>query len=94
MSLARRHGDYALCGVAALVTTDHDGAVTTARVALISVGPVPVVVDVGAAVHGTGTAFDTERSRGCSTPPSTPRPTSTPPPSTAATWPTCWPHGP
>ena len=64
VELARRHGDYALCGVAALVTTDHDGAVTTARVALISVGPVPVVVDVGAAVHGTGTAFDTERLAG------------------------------
>ena len=61
VELARRHGDYALCGVAALVTTDQDGAVTTARVALISVGPVPVVVDVGAAVHGTGTAFDTGR---------------------------------
>ncbi|GLW07665.1 carbon monoxide dehydrogenase [Microtetraspora sp. NBRC 13810] len=38
--LARRHGDYALAGVAVLVTP------AAARVACIGVGPVPIVVDV------------------------------------------------
>jgi carbon-monoxide dehydrogenase medium subunit len=43
--IARRHGDYALVGVAALVETD--GAdVTAARVGFVSVSDVPVVVDV------------------------------------------------
>jgi CO/xanthine dehydrogenase FAD-binding subunit len=52
VELARRHGDYAVCGVAALVTTDPDGGVTDAGVALISVGAGPVVVDVTAAATG------------------------------------------
>lgn len=39
--LARRHGDYALAGVAAVVTLDGP-----ARVACIGVGPVPITVDV------------------------------------------------
>lgn len=44
--VARRHGDYAMAGVAALVTLDEDLRIVAARVACISVGPVPVVVDV------------------------------------------------
>jgi aerobic carbon-monoxide dehydrogenase medium subunit len=52
LELSRRHGDYALCGVGALVTVDDDLRVTTARVACCSVGPVPVVVDVTDAVVG------------------------------------------
>ncbi|MFF4618149.1 FAD binding domain-containing protein [Nonomuraea jabiensis] len=44
--VARRHGDYALAGVCAVVTLDEDGRVETARLACIGVGPVPVVVDV------------------------------------------------
>lgn len=40
VEMARRHGDYAMAGVAALVAPDH------ARVACLSVGAVPVVVDV------------------------------------------------
>jgi CO/xanthine dehydrogenase FAD-binding subunit len=47
--VARRHGDYALAGVCAVVTLDEDGCVTAAKVACIGVGPVPVVVDVGEA---------------------------------------------
>ena len=43
--IARRHGDYALVGVAAHVETDGD-AVTRARVGFVSVSDVPVVVDV------------------------------------------------
>lgn len=57
VELARRHGDYAMCGVAALVTVDPDGAMTGARLALISVGPVPIVVDAGPALDGSGTGF-------------------------------------
>jgi carbon-monoxide dehydrogenase medium subunit len=63
VELARRHGDYAMCGVAAVVTLDPDGAVTGARAGLISVGPGPVVVDLGAAVTGSGGGFDTGRMR-------------------------------
>src|SRR5690606_25510061 len=43
--LARRHGDYALAGVAAVVTRDGP-----ARVACIGVGPTPITVDVTAEV--------------------------------------------
>src|SRR5690606_6687045 len=46
--IARRHGDYALAGVAALVALDDDLRITTAKVACIGVGPVPVVIDVSA----------------------------------------------
>lgn len=47
--VARRHGDYALAGIAALVRLDDDLRITSATVACVSVGPVPVVVDVTAA---------------------------------------------
>lgn len=43
--IARRHGDYALVGVAAHVETDG-GEVTRARVGFVSVSDVPTVVDV------------------------------------------------
>ena len=43
--VARRHGDYALVGVAALVTVD-DGRVTSARAGYLSVSDVPTVVDL------------------------------------------------
>lgn len=43
--IARRHGDYALVGVAALVETDGDD-ITRARLGFVSVSDVPVVVDV------------------------------------------------
>ena len=48
--IARRHGDYALVGVAALVETDGD-EVTRARLGFVSVSDVPVVVDVTDAVR-------------------------------------------
>lgn len=53
VELARRHGDYAMCGLAAAVTLDDDGAVTAARAAYISMGPVPVLLDLGVAVTGS-----------------------------------------
>ncbi len=46
VEVARRHGDYALCGVAAAVTRDGDGTVTSARAAYISVSPTPLVLDL------------------------------------------------
>ncbi len=49
VELARRHGDYALCGVAAAVTV-VDGVVSAARAAYISVGPTPLVLDLADAV--------------------------------------------
>jgi len=52
LELARRHGDYALCGVGVLVTLDGGLRVEAARAALISVGPVPVPVDLTDALGG------------------------------------------
>ncbi|HET6813476.1 MAG TPA: FAD binding domain-containing protein, partial [Actinomycetota bacterium] len=52
VELARRHGDYALCGVGALVELDRGLRVAAARAALISVGPVPVPVDLTDALGG------------------------------------------
>lgn len=49
VEVARRHGDYALCGVAAAVTV-ADGTVTAARAAYISVGPTPLLLDLTDAV--------------------------------------------
>jgi carbon-monoxide dehydrogenase medium subunit len=51
LELARRHGDYAMAGVGALVVRDGDGAVSGAKVALISVGVTPIVVDVSGPVR-------------------------------------------
>ncbi|MFG3436372.1 FAD binding domain-containing protein [Nonomuraea sp. NPDC047897] len=50
--VARRHGDYALAGVCAVVTLDEDRRVAAARVACVGVGPVPVMVDVTGACAG------------------------------------------
>ncbi len=50
--VARRHGDYAMCGVAAAVTLDAGGRVERARAAYISMGPTPVVLDLTDAVSG------------------------------------------
>jgi aerobic carbon-monoxide dehydrogenase medium subunit len=61
VELARRHGDYAMAGLAALVRTDAEQAITSARVALISLGPGPVTVDLAAAVTGSGGGFDLSR---------------------------------
>ena len=44
--IARRHGDYALCGVAALVSADDSGAITSVRTGYLSVCDTPTVVDV------------------------------------------------
>ena len=52
VEVARRHGDYAVCGVGALVQLDRGLRVERARAACISVGPVPVTVDLTDALAG------------------------------------------
>jgi aerobic carbon-monoxide dehydrogenase medium subunit len=51
--ISRRRGDYAVCGVAALAWLSDDGRVGGATAAYLSVGPVPVVLDLTDAVAGT-----------------------------------------
>jgi carbon-monoxide dehydrogenase medium subunit len=48
--VARRHGDYALAGVAAVVTLDEQGGCTGARLALLSVHDRPVLAASAMAV--------------------------------------------
>jgi aerobic carbon-monoxide dehydrogenase medium subunit len=43
LEVSRRHGDFALVGVAATVTLDEAGVCTAAAIALTGVGPTPVV---------------------------------------------------
>ncbi len=50
VEVSRRHGDFALVGVAASVTLDEAGACVGAAVALTGVGPTPVVAAEAAAV--------------------------------------------
>jgi carbon-monoxide dehydrogenase medium subunit len=50
--VARRRGDYAVCGAGVVVTVDDDLRVTAARAAYLSVGPVPEVHDLTEAVAG------------------------------------------
>jgi aerobic carbon-monoxide dehydrogenase medium subunit len=50
--VARRKGDYAVCGAGVVVTLDESRRVTAARAAYISVGLVPEVHDLTEAVAG------------------------------------------
>lgn len=43
LEIARRHGDYALAGVAAVITLDASGSCSDARIVLMSVGDRPLV---------------------------------------------------
>ncbi|KRC52916.1 MULTISPECIES: FAD binding domain-containing protein [unclassified Nocardioides] len=52
--IARRHGDYAMCGVAAVVAVE-DGRVVSARAGYLSVSDVPAVVDLTEALDGETT---------------------------------------
>lgn len=56
--VSRRHGDYALCGVAALVRADERGALTSVRAGYLSVCEVPTVVDLSE-VFADGALSDT-----------------------------------
>jgi aerobic carbon-monoxide dehydrogenase medium subunit len=50
--ISRRRGDYAVCGVAALAWLASDGRIGGAKAAYLSVGPVPVPLDLTEAVSG------------------------------------------
>jgi aerobic carbon-monoxide dehydrogenase medium subunit len=53
LEVARRHGDYALVGVAAVVTLDATGRCQAARIAFLSVGDGPVLaVEAGKTLMG------------------------------------------
>jgi len=52
--LSRRHGDYAIVGVAALLTLSAEGRIDRARIALCGVGPKPIrAVRAEGALSGT-----------------------------------------
>lgn len=54
LELARRRGDYAMMGVAAVVTLDAEGRCIAARIACCSAGPVPMAAPrAAAALLGT-----------------------------------------
>ena len=50
--VSRRHGDYAVCGVAVLVELDDDLRVAGARAGYLSVAPTPLVLDLTAVAAG------------------------------------------
>ena len=52
LEVARRHGDYALCGVASEVALDGAGNAQSARVALLSVGDGPVLTRATSSLVG------------------------------------------
>lgn len=55
VELARRSGDYALCGVAAEVTVEG-GSLTGARCAYLAMSDVPLVIDLTGVLHGAAAA--------------------------------------
>ncbi len=46
VEIARRHGDYALCGVGAIAELDESGSVQSLRCAYLSVTDTPMVLDL------------------------------------------------
>jgi CO/xanthine dehydrogenase FAD-binding subunit len=50
--ISRRHGDYAVCGVAVTVSVAEDGSVAEARAGYLSVSPCPLVLDLSPAMRG------------------------------------------
>jgi CO/xanthine dehydrogenase FAD-binding subunit len=54
--VARRHGDYAVCGVVAAVTLDDAGLVGAARASYVSAGDTLAPVDLGEPVLGAAPA--------------------------------------
>jgi carbon-monoxide dehydrogenase medium subunit len=62
VEIARRHGDYALCGVGAVAEVDRSGTVTGLRCGYLSVSDTPVVLDLTAAwAAGEQDAAETAR---------------------------------
>jgi carbon-monoxide dehydrogenase medium subunit len=56
--VSRRHGDYAVCGVAALVSVDQERRITSARAGYLSIASTPLVLDLTEAVLGRRCADD------------------------------------
>lgn len=52
LEVARRHGDYALAGVAVDLSLDGDGRVAAVRIGLLSVGDYPVLAASGTSLVG------------------------------------------
>jgi carbon-monoxide dehydrogenase medium subunit len=52
VEVARRHGDYAVCGVVAAVGLDGEGRVASARASYVTAGELGAVVDLTDAVSG------------------------------------------
>lgn len=50
--VSRRHGDYAICGVAVLIQLDEDLRISTARAGYLSVSATPLVLDLTEAISG------------------------------------------
>ncbi len=50
--VSRRHGDYAVCGVAVVVELDEDLRITAARAGYLSVSATPLVLDLTGPVRG------------------------------------------
>lgn len=50
--IARRHGDYAMAGAAAVVTLDHDGTIAGCALVLMAVGDAPIRVRAIEALRG------------------------------------------
>jgi CO/xanthine dehydrogenase FAD-binding subunit len=52
VEVSRRHGDYAVCGVAVLVELDEDLRISAARAGYLSVSATPLVLDLTGAISG------------------------------------------
>jgi CO/xanthine dehydrogenase FAD-binding subunit len=52
LEVARRHGDYAMAGVAVELSLDGAGNIRSARLSLLSVGHTPVLAQAGIALAG------------------------------------------
>jgi carbon-monoxide dehydrogenase medium subunit len=53
VEVARRHGDYAMCGVVAAVSLDDEGRVGRVRAGYLSAGDSPAPLDLSAPVSGS-----------------------------------------
>jgi carbon-monoxide dehydrogenase medium subunit len=58
--VSRRHGDYAVCGVAAVVGLDEDLRIVSARAGYLSVAGTPQLLELTGPIAGRG--FDTDLS--------------------------------
>jgi CO/xanthine dehydrogenase FAD-binding subunit len=58
--VSRRHGDYAVCGVAAVVELDEDLRIASARAGYLSVAGIPQLLELTDPIAGRG--FDTDLS--------------------------------